>query len=238
MQAIAELDGADGMVPVLDVAPEAAARAAVVLIQEAFGVNDHIADVANRLADAGYRVVAPHLYHRDGVNALPYEFSAAKPHMANLTEKGIRIDIEAALQHLRSLRFPLASTGVVGFCMGGSIALAAAVDHAFGAAVTFYGGGVVEGRFGFPPLAELAPGLLAPWLGLFGDRDPSIPPEHVELLRTEAAKAPVPTSIVRYPDAGHAFHCDPRPDTYHEPSARDGWLRTLDWLGRYLQPAH
>jgi carboxymethylenebutenolidase len=116
------------------------------------------------------------------------------------------------------------------------VVVAAATDHAFGAAVTFYGGGIAEGRFGFPPLVELVPSLKSPWLGLFGDLDTSIPPAQVELLRLEATKATVPTSVVRYADAGHGFHCDARPAAYHEASATDAWARTLDWFTRFLQP--
>lgn len=231
-----ELDTIDGPLP-LYTTGSTNARAAAVVVQEAFGVNGHIKDVADRLADRGYYAVAPQLFHRDGVNALPYDnFDAVKPHMANLNEKGIRTDIEATVEHLAGIGFPLGSTGIVGFCMGGSVVVAAAADHAFGAAATFYGGGVTEGRFGFPPLVELAPALKSPWLGLFGDLDASIPPEHVELLRYEATKATVPTSIVRYAEAGHGFHCDARPAAYHEASATDAWARTLDWFTRFLQP--
>jgi carboxymethylenebutenolidase len=80
----------------------------------------------------------------------------------------------------------------------------------------------------------LAPGLKTPWLGLFGDEDQGIPVDQVEALRTAAATASVPTEIVRYAGAGHGFHCDARPDSYHETSATDGWRRTLDWFESYL----
>ncbi|HTT87018.1 MAG TPA: dienelactone hydrolase family protein, partial [Acidimicrobiales bacterium] len=67
-----------------------------------------------------------------------------------------------------------------------------------------------------------------------GDRDQGIPVAQVEKLRPAAATAPVPTEIVRYPEAGHGFHCDARPDSYHEPSATDAWRRTLAWFDRFL----
>lgn len=113
------------------------------------------------------------------------------------------------------------------------MAFLAAARRPVGAAVTFYGGGVTEGRFGMPPLVEMAADLQAPWLGLFGDLDQSIPVEDVESLRGAAAGARVQTDVVRYPEAGHGFHCDAR-DSYHEPSATDGWRRTLDWLQQHL----
>ena len=71
-------------------------------------------------------------------------------------------------------------------------------------------------------------------IGLFDLEDQGIPVDQVEALRTAAATAPVPTEIVRYAGAGHGFHCDARPDSYHESSAHDAWQRTLDWFGRHL----
>jgi carboxymethylenebutenolidase len=106
--------------------------------------------------------------------------------------------------------------------MGGSVTFLAAARRTLGAGVTFYGGGVGEGRFGMPPLVEMAPGLQTPWLGLYGDEDQGIPVDQVEALRQAAATAPVPTEIVRYADAGHGFHCDARPDSFHEASAKTG----------------
>jgi carboxymethylenebutenolidase len=117
--------------------------------------------------------------------------------------------------------------------MGGTVSFLAAARHGLGAGVTFYGGGVAEGRFGMPSLVEMAPRLKTPWLGLYGDLDPSIPVEQVESLREAAAKAPVPTEIVRYPEAGHGFHCDAR-DSYDKASATDAWQRTLDLFEQHL----
>jgi len=218
-----------------EVEPEGVPRAAVIVLQEAFGVNAHIEDVTRRFARAGYRAVAPHLFHRSGDPVLDYgNFEKIMPHMQALTEAGLLEDLDVTLAYLADAGFPASGVGVVGFCMGGSVTFLAAARRALGAAVTFYGGGVGEGRFGMPPLVEMAPGLETPWLGLFGDADQGIPVEQVEALRAAAATAPVPTEIVRYAGAGHGFHCDARPDSYHEQAALDGWQRTLDWFGRYL----
>jgi carboxymethylenebutenolidase len=84
-----------------------------------------------------------------------------------------------------------------------------------------------------PPLVELAADLKTPWLGLFGDLDQSIPVEDVEALRKAVAVAPVPTEVVRYPEADHGFHCDAR-SSYHQESAEDGWKRTVEWLATHL----
>lgn len=222
-------------IPLYEAAPHTEPVGAVIVIQEIYGVNEHIEDVARRFAAAGYHAVAPHLFHRDGVNALPYDFAIAKPHMENLTVDNMSADVSETVKQLAGKGFATSSIGIVGFCLGGSLSLLAATQHPFGAAVTFYGGGVAQGRLGIPPLIDIAASLRAPWLGLFGDLDPSIPVDDVERLRVEAAKAEVPTSIVRYPLAGHAFHCDARPMNYHEASARDAWGKALDWLGRYLR---
>jgi carboxymethylenebutenolidase len=218
-----------------DVEPQGAPPGAVIVLQEAFGVNDHIEDVTRRFAHAGYRAVAPHLFHRSGDPELDYgNFEKIMPLMQALTETGLLEDLDATLAYLADAGFAASRVGVVGFCMGGSVTFLAAARRALGAAVTFYGGGVGEGRFGMPPLVEMAPGLRTPWLGLFGDADQGIPVEQVEALRAASATAPVPTEIVRYAGAGHGFHCDARPDSYHEEAAHDGWERTLDWFGRYL----
>jgi carboxymethylenebutenolidase len=213
--------------------PGGAPRGGVVVVQEAFGVTDHIEDVARRLAGEGWLAVAPHLLHRTGDPKLPYDIEQVKPHMGALTAEGILADVDAAIARLDEAGVDGARTGVVGFCMGGTVALVVAARRAVGAAVTFYGGGVAEGRFGFGPLVEEATRLHCPWLGLYGDLDRGIPADDVERLRTAAASSGQSTEIVRYPDAGHGFHNDARP-AYHAESARDAWSRTLRWFDRHL----
>jgi carboxymethylenebutenolidase len=220
--------------PIYEAAEHGVSKGAVVVVQEAFGVNDHIKDVAERFAAEGYRAVAPHLFHRSGDPQIPYEdFDKAKEHIAQLTEAGITEDLDAAYEHLHEDGFEDDRIAIVGFCMGGTVAFIEAATRTLGAAVTFYGGGIAEGRFGAPALKDLAPNVKAPWLGLYGAEDKGIPVDQVELLREAVAKAPVDTEIVIYPGAGHGFHCDGR-SAYHEPSARDGWSRTLAWLDEHL----
>ena len=224
----------DGEMAVYDATPETEPRAAVIVIQEAFGVNDHIEDVTRRFASAGYRAVAPHLFHRSGDPRLGYDdFSEVMPHMKALSEQGIGDDLDATLAYLSGAGFEQEKVGIVGFCMGGTVTFHAAVRYRLGGAVSFYGGGVAEGRFGFPSQVAEAPKLQTPWLGLFGDQDQSIPVEEVEQLRSAAASASVEAEVVRYPQAEHGFHCDARP-SFHQQSASDAWRRTLDWFGRHL----
>ena len=214
--------------------PETPPVGGVVVLQEVFGVTPHIEDVCQRFADAGWLAVAPHLFHRTGDPILPYDdFSEVKPHVQALNADDILADVDAGLGFLDGAGFPADSCGVVGFCAGGSMAMLAATERSIGAAVTYYGGGVVEGRFGFPALVDLAPRLRAPWLGLFGDHDPSIPVDQVERLARAAATAEVRTEVEIYADAGHAFNRDGG-DNYVETAARDAWMRTLDWFADNL----
>ena len=214
--------------------PSGTPKGGIVVVQEAFGVNEHIEDVTRRLASEGWLAVAPHLFHRSGDPQLGYEdLSQVMPHMGALTVETILDDVDAALGHLAGAGIGPERVGVVGFCMGGTVALVTAVRREVGAAVSFYGGGVAKGRFGFGSLVEEVAGLRAPWLGLYGDLDTGIPVEEVEQLRAAAATAPPPTEVVRYPDAGHGFHCDLR-SSYHEASARDAWARTLSWFDEHL----
>jgi carboxymethylenebutenolidase len=214
--------------------PTGTPKGGVIVIQEAFGVNDHIEDVARRFADEGWLAVAPHLFWRTGDPKLGYtDMSQVMEHMQAVSKDGVLTDVDAALAETAQAGVAAARTGIVGFCMGGTVALVVDTERDLGAAVTFYGGGVKEGRFGFPPLVDAAPHLRAPWLGLFGDEDKGIPVEQVEELRAAAATAPVTTEIVRYAEAEHGFHCDQRA-SYHAASARDAWRRTLEWFDRYL----
>ena len=139
---------ADGPMGLYDVQPEGSPKAAVLVIQEAFGVNDHIEDVTRRFAAAGYRAVAPHLFHRSGDPHLGYDdIGLVRPHMEALSATGIYADLDASLDYLAATGFPPGRVAAVGFCMGGTVVFHAAVRYHLGAAVTFYGGGVAEGRF-------------------------------------------------------------------------------------------
>ena len=122
------LDSPGGRMPVFDAQPQGSARGAVVVVQEAFGVNDHIEDVCQRFAAEGYRAAAPHLFHRSGDPVLEYpNIEKVMPHMAALTETDLLADLDATLSYLAAAGFESPSTGVVGFCMGGTVTLRAAV---------------------------------------------------------------------------------------------------------------
>ncbi len=210
-------------------------RRAVIVIQEAFGVNDHIRSVADRFADAGYFVVAPHLFHRDGSPVIAYDdFPSAMKVMGNLNKEGLTNDLKATTDFLTTVGYSAPNIGIVGYCMGGTVTFCAATTGTVGAAASFYGGGVETGRFGLAPLVELAPSLACPWLGLYGDLDSGIPVEQVEHLRDAAATSSQLTEIVRYADGDHGFHCDARPQVYNPIAAADAHQRTIDFFAAQL----
>jgi carboxymethylenebutenolidase len=226
----------DGPMPAYEARPDGgAAKGGIVVVQEAFGVTRHIEEIAERLAAAGWQAVAPALFHREGSPAFAYDdLAAVMPAIKGLSAAGIGADLDAAFAHLRAAGHPAGRQGIVGFCMGGSVVFHAAVERAIGAAVTFYGGGISEARFGYPPQLECAAGLKTPWLGLYGDLDKGIPALEVEALREVAAGARVPTEVVRYLDADHGFNCNDRPAVYNAAAASDAWARALAWFETYL----
>lgn len=233
------LDHPDGSMRLYEARPDDGGRAAIVVIQEAFGVNEHIEDVTRRFAQAGFHAVAPDLFHRAGGGTAPYDdFAQVLPLFEGLDgDDAILRDVDAALAYLRVAGWTDDQIGVVGFCLGGRISFLVSLHRPIGAGVGFYGGGIVTGRFPqFPPLIDRAPSLTVRWLGLFGDQDASIPIDDVEHLRAVLAATTADTEIVRYPDAGHGFHCDLRPD-YVEVDARDAWARTLAWFDDHLRAA-
>ncbi len=220
----------------LDVAGDPSSLRAIIVIQEAFGVNDHIREVTDRFAHAGYYAVAPELFHRAGSPEIDYDdFPAAMAVMADLNAHDLTHDLNAASEFLSAAGFSPASTGIVGYCMGGTVSFFAATQGRVGAAASFYGGGIEAGRFGFPALLEIAPELQAAWIGLYGDLDKGIPIEHVEALRTAAATSRHDTLIVRYADAEHGFHCDGRPAVFNANDAADAHQRTLAFFEAHME---
>jgi carboxymethylenebutenolidase len=231
------VETADGPMRVYEAQPPGDARGAVVVVQEAFGVNAHIEEVTRRAAEAGYHAVAPDFFHRSGPGSI-CEYGKFEKVMEFFQALGnddaILNDVDGALAHLRARGFDDKQIGVVGFCFGGRVSFLVALRHALGASVGFYGGGIVNARFPqFPALAGNAGALQTPWLGLFGDDDASIPVADVEHLREAVAAAPVDTGVVRYAGAGHGFHCDKRED-FRPDAAADAWKRTLEWFASHI----
>ena len=209
----------------------------VVVVQEAFGLNAHIKDVAARVAREGYAVLAPDLYYREKNAIVGYDNlqEAIRLMMALWDEKIVK-DMAAAISYLQAQPFVRAERiGVTGFCMGGRITfLTACRNPAVKAAVPFYGGGIGSvmqpgERTPKAPL-EYADGLTAPMLLFFGENDTFIPPEEVERIKSRLAALKKNAETVVYPGAPHGFFCNER-DSYRADAAKDAWER----LGRFFE---
>src|SRR5437762_10553485 len=115
----------DGPMDLYEAVPEggtAEARGAVIVVQEAFGVNEHIESVADRLAERGYHAVAPHFFHRAGGGTVPYgQFEKVLEKYRGLTDDGILMDVDAARAHLHDAGWADSSLGIVGYCFGGRV---------------------------------------------------------------------------------------------------------------------
>lgn len=237
---------ADGPMPVAVCGEHVSPRAGIIIVHESFGVTEYITDVGRRVASVhpDWAIVAPHFFHRAGSPVFSYDQITPPEILGAVTAESLLSDIDGVLGYFARLRLAPENIGILGFCMGGNVAFYSAASRCLGAAVTFYGGGIAAGRFaGEPALLDVAAVMRTPWLGLYGDEDPSIPTEEVEelrawlLRRTRAQQDAAPFKIVRYPDAGHGFHCDARPMAYHEWSAKDAWQRALNWMSDCLTAA-
>jgi carboxymethylenebutenolidase len=203
---------------------------AVLVIQEAFGLNDHIEDVARRVAAEGYVALAPDLFYRGGKGRTAGydQLPKALELMGGLTDDGIITDVGSAIAHLETdPKVRKGRIGITGFCMGGRVSFlaACALPEKITAAVPYYGGGI--------PVDRTAT-LRAPVLAFFGDEDPFIPLDQVEKLRAEAARLGKKVEIVVYPKAPHGFFCNER-DSYRPEAAADAWARTKAFFARHLQ---
>lgn len=196
----------------------------VVLIQEWWGLNDHIKDVADRFAAAGFATLAPDLY-RGQVALEPDE--ARKLAMALEFPQALA-DIQGAVDYLLAQPFVAPKKiGVVGFCMGGRLAGQFAVKgQNAGAVVAFYG--VTELQD-----ADVAQ-IDTPLLSIYGETDAGFPPEMIDANQRKLEAAGKPHRTLVYPGAPHAFFNDTRPHIYHEAAAGQAWEETLAWFRQYL----
>jgi carboxymethylenebutenolidase len=184
-----QLDTPDGPMDAYRAVPGGEPRGGVVVIQEAFGLTGHIHRVTDSLAADGFVAVAPALFHRSEEQVFGYDsFDRLGPVIMKLSADTITMDVDAAFAELERLGQPATRQGIIGFCMGGSVTLATAARLELGAAVTFYGGGLAEGRFGLPSGVESAAHLRTPWLGLYGDLDQHIPIDDVDRGRGRALR--------------------------------------------------
>lgn len=195
----------------------------VIVIQEWWGLNDHIKDVARRFAEAGYVALAPDLYH-GVVTTEPDE--ARKQVMALDMAEAVK-EIQRGVDYLQAQSFVAGpKVGVIGFCMGGGLVLQTALaEDDMGAGVVFYGS---------PLSPEQAAQVKAPILGQFGADDGGISAEAVEQMHAAFTEAGITNDFTIYQGAPHAFFNDTR-ESYRPEAAQEAWQKTLAWFGAHLQ---
>lgn len=204
--------------------PNGDATAAIILIQEWWGINDHIRDIAGRYAKEGFVCIAPDLFR--GKVARTTEEASSFMHSLKI-EDGMET-IGAAIAESKA-KFGLAKVGITGYCMGGTFALRSACEIGeLAAAAPFYGD---------IPEESVLQRLRVPTLFIAGKRDAWINREKVDALEAAAAWHKLPLEVVRY-DADHAFFNDTRPEVYDDEAAADAWRRVLAHFRKHLhQPA-
>ncbi|MEZ4291177.1 MAG: alpha/beta fold hydrolase [Myxococcota bacterium] len=206
---------------------------AVLVFMEIFGVNDHIRDVARRVAAEGYLALAPDFFHRTGPGLeLGYDeagMAEGMKHLGRLEAEQMIADARDAIAWLRRRDDVVGDRiGAMGFCIGGHMTYLTACETDIVAAAAYYGGGIAapQGPGGGPSTLSRTPGIRGRIECYFGGRDAMIPIAQVDAIRSALAQAGVEHEVVVYDEADHGFHCDQR-GTYHEASARDAWRRTL-----------
>ena len=212
---------------------------AIIVIQEAFGVTQHIEKVCDRFAQEGYVVVAPALYHRQHPNPkLGYdEMPAVMNYMGALKDDELLEDINVTIDYLQNhyQRTQGNKIGIVGYCVGGRIAyLAATGCPELSAASVYYGGRILVPFGDGPAPIDLTNQIKIPVMGSFGADDTNPSPEDVQSIEAKLKGAGVTYDFKSYAGAGHGFNCNER-DSYHEASANDALARTLGWFDKYVK---
>jgi carboxymethylenebutenolidase len=202
--------------------PQITAKGGIVVIQEIFGVNRHIRAVCDRLAGEGYAAVAPALFDRTQPSFecgyTPDEIANARKFVANPDFPAMLRDTQAAIDELKKD----GPVGILGFCMGGTIAFLAAADATgLSAAVCYYGGHIIK-------MVDKKP--KCPTQMHFGEKDASIPMSDIETIKAKHPEC----EMFTYADAGHGFNCDER-GSYNEAAAKLAWQRSMDFLRKHVK---
>jgi carboxymethylenebutenolidase len=223
----------DVEIPAYRAMPQAGGPFPVVLVvQEIFGVHEHIKDVCRRLAKLGYFAIAPELYARQGDVSKLKSIDEIRPIVAKVPDAQVMSDLDATVAFAKeSGKGNVDKLAITGFCWGGRITwLYTAYNPNVKAGVAWYGrlvGDVTDLTPKNP--VDVAADLKAPVLGLYGGADQGIPLDTIEKMRAACKAAGKTCEIVVYDGAPHAFHADYRP-SYREEPAKDGWARLVAWL--------
>lgn len=227
----------DGEIPAYRAMPaEGGPFPTILVVQEIFGVHEHIKDVCRRLAKLGYFALAPELYARQGdVSRLTNIQQIVGEVVSKVPDAQVMRDLDAAVAYAKGTgKADTARLGITGFCWGGRITwLYAAHNPGVKAGVAWYGRLVGDASDLMPKHpVDVAADLKAPVLGLYGGADQGIPGATIDRMKEACRAAGKTCEFVVYPDAPHAFHADYRPSYRAEP-AQDGWRRLQDWFRQH-----
>lgn len=226
-----------GDIPAYRAMPNSGGPFSVVLVvQEIFGVHEHIKDVCRRLAKLGYLAIAPELYARQGdVSKMTDINEIISKVVSKVPDAQVMADLDATVAWAeKSGKGEVDKLGITGFCWGGRVVwLYAAHSPRLKAGVAWYGRLVGQASDLTPKYpVDIAATLKAPVLGLYGGADSGIPPETVEQMQKALQAAKSPSQIVLYPDTPHGFYADYRP-SYRKDEAQNGWQRLQEWFKKY-----
>jgi carboxymethylenebutenolidase len=201
-------------------------RPGLIVLQEAFGVNEHIRDVTERFGREGYVAIAPELFHRTAPGIeIPYtDFQQVAPHIKAITREGLDADLQSAFDWLKSQPFVKSNEiSAIGYCLGGRAAFAANTLLPLKCAVTYYGRGIPESSL------DRVASLSGPHLFCWGGKDKHITPEERATVINGLQQAGKSYVNVDFGDADHGFFCDVRA-SYNPAAARQSWALTLEFL--------
>ena len=226
-----------GAMPVFAAAPANKKCPVIIVIQEVFGVNNHIKEICRRFAGEGYLAIAPEIFHRKGQHiTAPYgEREAIMPLLGMLSNDDLISDIRDVVAFLPELsNADTTKVFTIGFCVGGFASLLASTELPLTGAISFYGAGLVRPREGLKlsPFVEKLPNSKCPLLLFFGERDASIPEADRFEIRRVLDENHVPHEMIVYTEADHGFFCDER-RTYHSDAASLSWKKTLQWISNF-----
>ncbi|MBV8850644.1 MAG: dienelactone hydrolase family protein [Methylobacteriaceae bacterium] len=205
----------------------------VLVIQEVFGVHEHIKDVCRRLAKLGYFAIAPELYARQGDPSKYTEVPKLVSELVNkVPDAQVTGDLDATLAYAKSTgKADTSRAAVIGFCWGGrQVWMYAAHNPSLKAGAAFYGPLVGQPNDMKPKNpTDIAGSLKVPVLGLYGGKDQGITAEHVQAMREALKSSSSKSEIIVYPDAPHGFNADYRP-SYRKDDAQDAWAKATAWF--------
>jgi len=198
---------------------------AMIVIHEWWGLDNQTESITDRLGETGYLAFAPDLFNGELAQLGDGEKASS---LVQKYAQSAPADLQSVFDTLKKHPDCTGKIGTVGFCFGGRMALILAISRPLDAVCTFYGGGMQQ-------VFDQLGAIKSPLLGLFGDKDQSIPAGTIDEFDKLLDKVGVEHEVIMYPNSGHAFFRDRDPGTYKPEAARDAWERLKKFLEKYLK---